>query len=33
MQIALFTALLLSSIAVIPKVDVGLNQDLSLPEV
>lgn len=30
--IALFTGLLFASIAVIPSVDVGLNQDLSLPE-
>ena len=32
-QIALFTALLFGSIAVIPKIDVGLDQELALPKV
>jgi len=31
--IALFTALLFGSIAVIPKIDVGLDQELALPKV
>lgn len=33
LQIALFTALLFSSIAVTPKIDVGLDQELALPKV
>ena len=32
-QIALFTGLLFASIAVIPKIDVGLDQELALPKV
>ena len=32
-QIAFFTGLLFASIAVIPKIDVGLDQELALPKV